>query len=93
MTETKNKPWVYWTVASLLIVVGLIAMASSMVMNWRFGWGLAAALVCTPPRLVPAGFFRVNLLVVLGLVIGLRSHVDAHGDGHGPPEPRFFSHS
>ena len=33
----------------------------------RFGWGLAAALVCTPPRLVPAGFFRVNLLVVLGL--------------------------
>ncbi len=33
----------------------------------RFAWGLAAALVATPPRLVPAGFFRVNLLVVLGL--------------------------
>ena len=33
----------------------------------RFAWGLAAALVVTPPRLVPAGFFRVNLLVVLGL--------------------------
>lgn len=33
----------------------------------RFAWGLAAALVLTPPRLVPAGFFRVNLLVVLGL--------------------------
>jgi hypothetical protein len=33
----------------------------------RFAWGLAAALVCTPAGLVPAGFFRVNLLVVLGL--------------------------
>lgn len=33
----------------------------------RFGWGLAAALAVTPATLVPAGFFRVNLLVVLGL--------------------------
>jgi hypothetical protein len=33
----------------------------------RFGWGLSAALVITPAALVPAGFFRVNLLVVLGL--------------------------
>jgi hypothetical protein len=33
----------------------------------RFGWGLAAALVLTPTAVVPAGFFRVNLLVVLGL--------------------------
>jgi hypothetical protein len=33
----------------------------------RFGWGLAAALVLTPASVVPAGFFRVNLLVVLGL--------------------------
>lgn len=33
----------------------------------RFGWGLAAALVATPPRLVPGGFYRVNLLVVMGL--------------------------
>ena len=33
----------------------------------RFGWGLAAALVITPATLVPAGFFRTNLLVVLGL--------------------------
>lgn len=33
----------------------------------RFGWGLAAALAITPAGLVPAGFFRVNLLVVLGL--------------------------
>ncbi|MFN9367287.1 MAG: hypothetical protein ACK6CT_00750 [Planctomycetia bacterium] len=33
----------------------------------RFGWGLAAALVLTPVAVVPAGFFRVNLLVVLGL--------------------------
>lgn len=33
----------------------------------RFGWGLSAALVITPAALVPAGFFRVNVLVVLGL--------------------------
>jgi hypothetical protein len=33
----------------------------------RFGWGMAAGLVLTPPAIVPAGFFRVNLLVVLGL--------------------------
>lgn len=33
----------------------------------RFGWGLAAGLVLTPTALVPAGFFRINLLVVMGL--------------------------
>jgi len=33
----------------------------------RFGWGLSVALVLTPSALVPAGFFRVNMLVVLGL--------------------------
>jgi len=33
----------------------------------RFGWGMAAGLVLTPAALVPAGFFRVNLLVILGL--------------------------
>ncbi len=33
----------------------------------RFGWGLAVGLVLTPSRLVPAGFFRINLLVVMGL--------------------------
>ena len=33
----------------------------------RFGFGLSAALVITPPTLVPAGFYRVNTLVVLGL--------------------------
>ncbi len=33
----------------------------------RFGWGMAAGLVLTPATMVPAGFFRVNLLVVLGL--------------------------
>jgi len=33
----------------------------------RFGWGMAAALAVTPTGIVPAGFFRVNLLVVLGL--------------------------
>ena len=33
----------------------------------RFGWGLALALVLTPAALVPGGFFRVNLLVILGL--------------------------
>ncbi len=33
----------------------------------RFGWGMSAGLVLTPSAIVPAGFFRVNLLVVLGL--------------------------
>jgi hypothetical protein len=33
----------------------------------RFGWGLTAGLLMTSPRIVPSGFFRVNLLVVLGL--------------------------
>jgi hypothetical protein len=33
----------------------------------RFGWGLAAALMITPAALVPAGFFRVNLLVIMGI--------------------------
>ncbi len=33
----------------------------------RFGWGMAAALAATPASRVPAGFYRVNLLVVLGL--------------------------
>ncbi|MFM7207738.1 MAG: hypothetical protein ACKO4T_13840 [Planctomycetaceae bacterium] len=33
----------------------------------RLGFGMAAALAVTPAAVVPAGFFRVNLLVVLGL--------------------------
>jgi hypothetical protein len=33
----------------------------------RFGWGMAAGLVLTPAGIVPSGFFRVNMLVVLGL--------------------------
>jgi hypothetical protein len=33
----------------------------------RFGWGLALGLVATPAAIVPGGFFRVNLLVVMGL--------------------------
>jgi len=33
----------------------------------RFGWGMAVGLVLTPADMVTAGFFRVNLLVVLGL--------------------------
>jgi hypothetical protein len=33
----------------------------------RFGWGMAVGLVLTPATIVPAGFFRVNMLVVLGL--------------------------
>lgn len=33
----------------------------------RFGWGMSAALAMTSATLVPAGFFRVNLLVVLGI--------------------------
>ncbi len=33
----------------------------------RFGWGLSVALVLTPATGVPGGFFRVNLLVIMGL--------------------------
>jgi hypothetical protein len=33
----------------------------------RFGWGLAVGLLLTPAPDVPPGFFRVNLLVVMGL--------------------------
>ena len=33
----------------------------------RFGFGLSLGLVCTPARLVPSGFYRVNILVVMGL--------------------------
>jgi len=33
----------------------------------RFAWGLCVGLLLTPTGVVPAGFFRVNLLVVLGL--------------------------
>ena len=33
----------------------------------RFGWGLSLALLLTPAAPVPGGFFRVNLLVVMGL--------------------------
>ena len=32
----------------------------------RIGWGMALALVLTPAAAVPAGFFRANLLVVMG---------------------------
>ena len=34
---------------------------------FRFGCGLSLALVLTPTSIVTAGFFRVNLLVVLGI--------------------------
>lgn len=33
----------------------------------RFGWGLSVGLLLTPAPDVPPGFFRVNLLVVMGL--------------------------
>ncbi len=33
----------------------------------RFGWGLVVGLLLTPASLVPGGFFRVNLLVVMGI--------------------------
>jgi hypothetical protein len=33
----------------------------------RFGWGIAVGLLLTPASDVPAGFFRVNLLVAMGL--------------------------
>lgn len=32
----------------------------------RIGWGMALGLVLTPAAAVPAGFFRANLLVVMG---------------------------
>ncbi len=43
----------------------------------RFGFGLALGLVLTPAGLVPPGFFRVNLLVVMGL--GTFAALLAHG--------------
>jgi len=43
----------------------------------RFGFGLALGLVLTPAALVPAGFYRVNLLVVMGL--GTFAALLAHG--------------
>ena len=33
----------------------------------RFGFGLAAGLSVTPSRLVPSGFFRINLFVIMGV--------------------------
>lgn len=43
----------------------------------RFGFGMALGLVLTPSALVPPGFFRVNLLVVMGL--GTFAALLAHG--------------
>jgi hypothetical protein len=40
-TASENR-WVRLLVAGLLITVGIIAMCASMIMNWRFGWGLAS---------------------------------------------------
>lgn len=37
---------------------------------FRLSFGLAVALVCTPARFVPAGFFRVHSYVLLGLNVG-----------------------
>jgi hypothetical protein len=49
----------------------------------RFGWGMSLALVLTPAAIVPAGFFRVNLLVVLGLatVAAFLARVELGGGG------------
>ena len=46
---------------------GVVRMRLLVDFLCRFGWGLSVALVLTPSSLVPAGFFRVNMLVVLGL--------------------------
>lgn len=43
----------------------------------RFGFGMALGLVLTPSAVVPPGFFRVNLLVVMGL--GTFAALLAHG--------------
>lgn len=48
----------------------------------RFGFGMALGLVLTPSALVPPGFFRVNLLVVMGL--GTFAALLAHGAVPGP---------
>ena len=48
----------------------------------RFGFGMALGLVLTPSRLVPPGFFRVNLLVIMGL--GTFAALLAHGALPGP---------
>lgn len=48
----------------------------------RFGFGVALGLVLTPASLVPPGFFRVNLLVVMGL--GTFAALLAHGAIPGP---------
>lgn len=47
----------------------------------RFGFGMALGLVLTPSALVPPGFFRVNLLVVMGL--GTFAALLAHGSVPG----------
>ena len=47
----------------------------------RFGFGMALGLVLTPSSLVPPGFFRVNLLVVMGL--GTFAALLAHGSVPG----------
>ncbi|MCX7391317.1 MAG: hypothetical protein NTX02_09035 [Planctomycetia bacterium] len=36
----------------------------------RFAWGMCMALALTPASIVPSGFFRMNLLVILGLATG-----------------------
>lgn len=37
---------------------------------FRLSFGLAVAMVCTPTRFVPAGFFRAHSYVLLGLNVG-----------------------
>jgi hypothetical protein len=37
---------------------------------FRLSFGLAVALVCTPARYVPAGFYRIHAYVLLGLNVG-----------------------
>ena len=48
----------------------------------RFGWGMAVGLVLTPASIVPAGFFRVNLLVVMGLATGAAERAEALMEGN-----------
>lgn len=65
-------------VAAFEVVAPVVAVGAAL------AWGDAS-----PDGWTAAGV----VLVVAGLVVGLRAHGGTTDDAHGPPEPRFFSHS